>query len=335
MSLASRSLGSTGLTISRVGLGNWAIGGPRGEWGWGAQDDDASIATILSAVERGITWIDTAAAYGVGHAEEVLARALHQLPEDDRPLVFTKCGLEWDGAATRRVGDPGSLKAELDRTRARLGMETLDLYQLHWPPEDGTDIRDSWAALVSMRDAGHIRFAGVSNVDAVQLSGLEGIGHVDVVQPPLSLLRRDAVDALIPAAAAAGTGTIVYSPLQTGLLTGKYERDAVGRFEEGDWRLGDPRFREPMLGAALDLVEGLRAVAEDGGTTLPELAIAWVLAQPGVSGAIVGARAPEQLDDWIDAGERTLDAQTLARIDRLLDATGAGTGPARSADPAA
>ena len=335
MTLASTELGSTGLRISRVGLGNWAIGGARGEWGWGSQDDGESIATIHAAIARGVTWVDTAAAYGLGHAETVLGRALGQLPAAERPLVFTKCGLEWDGTATRRVGRPDALRAGAEASAERLGVGTLDLLQLHWPPEDGTDLRDSWATLVELRADAAIRFAGVSNVDATQLAELEAIGHVDTVQPPLSMVRRDALGELLPAAEAAGTGVLCYSPMQAGLLTGKYDLDAVTRFEAGDWRRGDPNFAEPLVGRTLDLVDRLRPLAAELGLSVQELAIAWVLAQAGVDAAIVGARAPRQVDDWIAAGESTLDAQTLVRIDRLIKETRAGTGPVSLPEPAA
>jgi aryl-alcohol dehydrogenase-like predicted oxidoreductase len=326
MTLAKRELGTTGLCISTVGLGNWAIGGPRGEWGWGPQDDDASVRTILAAVEAGVTWIDTAAAYGLGHAEVVLGRALAALPEEDRPLVFTKCGLAWDGSTTRRVGRPDALRAELELSTRRLGTDVVDVYQLHWPPEDGTDLRDAWATLLEFRESGRIRFAGVSNVDASQLAQLEEIGHVDSVQPPLSLLHREALG-LISQAREAGTGVLCYSPMQAGLLTGKYDRDAIAALARDDWRRSDPQFNDPMLGRALDLLSGLRAVASEVGITLAELAIAWVLAHVGVTGAVVGARQPDQIREWIGAGEVQLDAEVLEKIAHLIRDSAAGIGP--------
>lgn len=327
MTLAERELGTTGLLVSTVGLGNWAIGGPRGEWGWGPQDDEASVRTILAAVEAGVTWVDTAAAYGLGHAEAVLGRALTALPEEDRPLVFTKCGLTWDGSTTRRVGRPDALRAELDLSAQRLGIDVLDLYQLHWPPEDGTDLRDAWATLLELREAGRIRFAGVSNVDAGQLAELEEIGHVDSVQPPLSMLHRGALTELVSQAREAGTGVLCYSPMQAGLLTGKYDRVAISALAGDDWRRSDPQFNDPLLARTLDLLSGLQAVAREVGVTLAELAIAWVLAQDGVTGAIVGARKPDQIRDWIGAGNVRLDAEVLQTIAQLIRDSAAGIGP--------
>ena len=327
MSLRTAKLGTTDLEITRVGLGNWAIGGPRGEWGWGAQADHSSLRTIQVAVDAGINWVDTAAAYGLGHAEEVLGAALRAMPAADRPLIFTKCGLVWNGTTTLRVGRSDSLREELVGSLRRLDVEVIDLYQLHWPPQDGTDIVEAWAALVDMRTQGLIRFAGVSNVDAEQLARLEAVGHVDTVQPPLSLLQRGAIEHLIPSCASTGTGVLVYSPMQSGLLTGKYDHQSLTALAPDDWRRRDAQFRDPALSQTLALLAGLREVAADCGLGLAELAVAWTLAQPGVTAAIVGARVPEQLGDWIKAGEVTVDAATAQRIRQLLVETGAGTGP--------
>jgi aryl-alcohol dehydrogenase-like predicted oxidoreductase len=327
MSLPTSKLGTTGLEISRVGLGNWAIGGARGEWGWGTQADDLSVRTIHAAVHAGVNWIDTAASYGVGHAEKILGAALRTMPPSDRPLIFTKCGLVWDGQRTLRIGRPDALRAELVGSLQRLGTEVVDLYQLHWPPQDGTDIADSWGALVQMRAEGLIRYAGVSNIDAAQLVQLEGIGHVDTVQPPLSLLQRGALAHLIPKCHSTGTGVLVYSPMQSGLLTGKYDHRAVAALAADDWRSRDSQFRDPALSRTLALVAGLREVAAGCGLSLQELAVAWTLAQPGVTAAIVGTRSPDQIADWIGAGGVRLDAATLQRIRQILVATDAGTGP--------
>ncbi|MBS1882649.1 MAG: aldo/keto reductase [Actinobacteria bacterium] len=321
-------LGTDGPEITRVGLGAWAIGGPW-RWGWGSQDDRRSIATIHRAVASGIDWIDTAAVYGFGHSEEVVGRALAELPADERPLVFTKCGMQQIGesADAARVGAPAWIRQDCEESLRRLGVEAIDLLQLHWPPEDGTPIEASWETLAELRGEGKIRLAGVSNVSVEQLESLAAIAPVDSVQPPLSLINRDALGGVLPWCERSGTGVIVYSPMQSGLLTGKYDRAAIEALGEGDWRRQSPDFVEPGLARNLALVDRLRELAGELGAGLPELAVAWTLAQPGVSGAIVGARRPEQPDSWIGAGALELDAGALGRIDDAIVATGAGEGP--------
>jgi aryl-alcohol dehydrogenase-like predicted oxidoreductase len=321
-------LGEGGPEITRVGLGAWAIGGPW-RWGWGSQDERESIATIHRAVERGIGWIDTAAVYGFGHSEEVVGRALAELPAAERPLVFTKCGMKQigDSGDAERFGAPAWIREGCEESLRRLGVEAIDLMQLHWPPEDGTPIEESWETLAELRGEGKIRLAGVSNVSVAQLELLEAIAHVDTVQPPLSLIDRTALDRVLPWCGRHGSGVIVYSPMQSGLLTGKYDQAAIAALDEGDWRRQSPDFVEPGLARNLALVDRLRELAADLGTTVPEVAVAWVLAQPGVSGAIVGARRPDQLDSWIGAGALELDAAALGRIEEAIAATSAGEGP--------
>jgi aryl-alcohol dehydrogenase-like predicted oxidoreductase len=323
------SLGTTGLDITRLGLGAWAIGG--GEWqgGWGPQDDRQSVAAIHRAVERGVNWVDTAPAYGLGRAEEVVGRAVGELPEADRPLVFTKCGLVWN-EGERTVSNslhPQSIRRECEDSLRRLGVEVLDLLQAHWPTWDGTPIEESWATMAALVDEGKARFIGLSNFGVDDLAACEAVRHVDTFQPELNLLVRDALTETIPWCAEHGTGVIVYSPMRSGLLTGRFTPDRAARLPDDDWRATAEDFQPPKLHANLALVERLRPVAERLGATLPELAIAWTLAWPGVTGAIVGARSPEQVDGWVGADAVRLGDKELEEVAAALAETGAGRGP--------
>lgn len=317
--MRTRRLGTQGPEISAVGFGAWAAGGPW-EFGWGPQDDEESIAAIRHAVERGVTWIDTAAAYGLGHSEEVVARALAPWRPGEDVLVFTKCGLNWygsDDGSARRDLRPESIRFECDASLKRLGVDRIDLYQFHWPDRaSGTQVEDSWATMLALVEEGKVRWPGVSNFDVPLLERCERGGHVQSLQPPLSLLERDARDDVIPWCERSGTGVIVYSPLASGLLTGAFSRERVASLPPDDWRRRAAQFREPALSRALAAVERLRPIAERLGTTLPALAVAWTLAVPGVTGAIVGARRPDQVDGWLAAGDLELDAETLAEIER-------------------
>lgn len=319
-------LGSTGLDLTRVGLGAWAIGGPW-DFGWGPQDESDSVAAIHEAIDQGVNWIDTAAVYGLGHSEEVVGRAVRELPRADRPMLFTKCGMVWKEGETSasRVGDPDSIRRECDASLQRLGVEVIDLLQIHWPPEDGTPVEEAWGALVELRDAGKIRFAGVSNFSPEQLTACERVGHVDSLQPPLSLLQRRALPS-IEWAATHRTGVLVYSPMQSGLLTGRWSRQRMDELAPDDWRRRAEFFADD-LEASLALVERLKPIAAREDASLAELAIAWTLHQPGVSAAIVGARRAGQVEGWIGAGENYLDPDTREEIAAALRETGAGAGP--------
>ncbi len=322
--LSTAALGQTGLPITRVGLGSWAIGG-QWRWGWGRQDDDDSIATILHAVERGVNWIDTAAIYGFGRSEEVIAAALKRLPVADRPLVFTKCGLERDGDSSEvdTVGDRATIRRGTEDSLRRLDVETLDLMQLHWPPEDSM-FDEAWGALVELRREGKIRFAGLSNCDADQLERAERIGRVDTLQPQLSLVERAARSGPLPWCLAHETGVIVWSPLGSGLLTGRLDAKTLDALDADDWRRADERVSGELLARTLALVGRLREIAGSLGCSIVELAVAWTLHQGGVSGAIVGARRPDQVDGWLHAGELRLDPSVLEQIERAVVETGAG-----------
>jgi aryl-alcohol dehydrogenase-like predicted oxidoreductase len=327
--------GQTDMTITRAGFGAWAIGGGGWAFAWGDQEDGDSVAAIRHAVESGINWVDTAAVYGLGHSEEIVARALRDLPEADRPYVFTKGGLIWDESdrnkPASRVGNPASLRREVEASLRRLGVDRIDLYQLHWPAEDGTPLEEYWQTFADLRKEGKIRAAGLSNHSAAQLTAAEAIAHVDSLQPQFSLIHRDAAAELIPWCAAHGTGVIVYSPMGAGLLTGAFTPERAANLDQGDWRSRSGDFTGDGLARNLALVDGLRPVAERLGVSLGSVAVAWTLAFPGVSGAIVGARSPEQVDGWIAAGSLVLDDKDLAEIAAAAEQTGAGagTGPAR------
>ena len=331
--LPTTPLGTTGMRITRVGFGAWAIGGGGWTFAWGNQDDTDSIAAIRHAVERGINWIDTAAVYGLGHSEEVVARALRDIPADDRPYVFTKAGLVWDehdrSAPPRRVGDPLSIRREVEASLRRLAVERIDLYQMHWPAEDGTPLEDYWGTLLQLKDEGKVRAVGLSNHDVTQLEAAERLGHVDTLQPPFSAIRREVAAAELPWCAAHGTGVIVYSPMQSGLLTGSFSAQRAAQLDAGDWRSRSPDFTGAGLRRNLALAEALRPIAQRHGATVAAVAVAWTLAWPGVSGAIVGARSPAQVDGWIGAAALTLTDADLDEIAGAIERSGAGTGPVR------
>ena len=330
--LPTTRLGRTGLHLTRVGFGAWAIGGGDWAFAWGNQDDAASIAAIRHAVESGINWIDTAAVYGLGHSEEVVAAALADLPEADRPYVFTKGGLVWDpadrSAAPRRAGAPASLRAEVEASLRRLRVERIDLYQMHWPAEDGTPVEEYWQVFTDLKREGKIRAAGLSNHNIFQLEEAEQIAAVDAIQPPSSLVHRDAADDVLLWAREHEAGSIVYSPMASGLLTGAFTAARAARLQPGDWRAGNPDFTEPALSANLALARALRPVAERHGVTPAAVAVAWTLAFPGVTGAIVGARSPRQVDGWLPAATLELKDDDLSDIAAAIRSTGAGTGPA-------
>ena len=326
-------LGTTGMRITRAGFGAWAIGGGGWHFGWGPQDDDASVAAIRHAVARGVNWIDTAAAYGLGHSEEVVARALRDLPRGDRPLVFSKCGLVWDerdrAAPPRRVGDPRSLRREVEASLRRLGVERIDLYQMHWPPDDGTPLEDYWGTLLELKHEGKAAAVGLSNHGAAQLEAAERIGHVDTLQPHFSAIARGAAQADLPWCVAHHTGVIVYSPMQSGLLTGSFTVERAERLAPDDWRRRAPEFAGERLRRNRALAAALEPVARRHRCAAGAVAVAWTLAWRGVSGAIVGARAPAQVDGWFPATSLTLDAADLDQVAAAIRATGAGSGPER------
>ncbi len=326
-------LGRTGMQITRVGFGAWAIGGGGWTFAWGDQDDAASVAAIHHAVELGINWIDTAAVYGLGHSEEVVARALRGLPVSDRPYVFTKCGLVWNEAdrlkAPLRVGASESIRREVEASLRRLDVERIDLYQMHWPAEDGTPLEEYWQTLLDLKTEGKVRAVGLSNHGAAQLEVAEALGHIDSLQPPFSAIQRAAGDADIPWCSAHGTGVIAYSPMQSGLLSGRFSTARARSLPAGDWRSRSAEFQGEALERNLALADALRPVAVRHCVSVAAVAVAWTLAWDGVSGAIVGARAPEQVDGWIAAATLTLSDADLDEIGAAITRTGAGRGPVR------
>lgn len=329
-SFPTRTLGRTGMALSRIGLGTSAIGGTNWAYGWGRQDDETSIRTILHAVDRGINWIDTGSAYGQGHAETLLGQALAQLPQRARPYVFTKCGLVSQADQTTQVcGQPGFLRRELEASLTRLGVDCIDLYQMHWPATDGTPLEVYWQALLDFQREGKVRAVGLSNHSLAQLQTAEAIGHVDSLQPPFSAIQRDTATDLLPWCVEQETGVIVYSPMQSGLLSGAFTPERAQALGADDWRAHDAQFQPPRLASNLELADALAHAAERHGATAGTLAIAWTLAWPGVTGAIVGARSPAQIDDWLGAATLELDAETLQKIADAIQDSGAGSGPLR------
>ena len=333
MSLPTRRLGTSSLEITTVGFGAWAAGGGGWSFSWGPQDDDASIAAMRHAVERGVNWIDTAAVYGLGHSEEVVGRFLQTLAPRERPFVFTKCGLEWDESdpmkPSRRTLQPDSIRRECDASLRRLGVERIDLYQFHWPDEGGVPVEDSWDAMVRLVEQGKVRAIGVSNFDVKLLERCEARRHVDSLQPPFSMIKREAAGAQIPWCAAHGTGVICYSPMQSGILTDAFSAARVAAFAPDDWRRRGPEFKSPQLERNIQLRDALKPIAARHHTTVSAIAIAWVLAWPGITGAIVGARSAEQVEGWLPAARLTLEAADLDAIAAAIERSGAGTGPTR------
>lgn len=334
MTLPKRSLGSSGLEITTVGFGSWAVGGGGWAYGWGPQDDTESVATMRHAIELGINWIDTAAIYGLGHSEEVVGRLLRELPQSERPLIFTKCGMAFEKdrmAEPQRTLKPDSIRRECEASLRRLGVERIDLYQFHWPDETGTLVEDSWAAMVKLIEDGKVRAGGVSNFDVNLLERCEKIQHVDSLQPPFSLINRAVGANEIPWCASHNTGVICYSPMQSGLLTDTFSRERITNLAPDDWRRRSSHFQEPNFSRNLALRDALKPIAQRHNISVSSVAIAWTLAWPGVTAAIVGARTPAQVDGWIGAASLQLTDKDHEEIAAAIESRGVGVGPARSA----
>ena len=321
--MRTRRLGQSDLDITVIGFGAWAIGGGDLIFGWGPQDDADSVTTIRRAVDLGINWVDTAAVYGLGHSEQVVGRALAEMPEGSRPYVFTKSSLVWN--EQREVSHslrPESIRREVEGSLSRLGVDAIDLYQIHWPRwgsspagwDPGT-VEEGWQAMADLVQAGKVRYIGASNFTVDDLQRAQAIAPVTSVQPPYSLLRRDIEQDLLPWCLDHGTGVIVYSPMQSGLLTGAMTRERVAALPDTDWRRKGKYFQEPYLTAALDLVERLKATGESHGRTPGEVAIAWTLRHPAVTAAIVGARRPDQLDGIVGAADLQLTDEEARQLE--------------------
>ncbi len=321
--METRMLGTTGMEITPIGLGTWAIGGDSG-LGWGPQDDSDSIAAIQRVLDNGINWIDTAPLYGLGHAEEVVARAIQQLAPTRRPYIFTKCGLVWDeDRKPFHYLKSASVRQEVDACLRRLHMDAIDLMQIHWPGfppgSPDNDIEEAWMTLVELKEKGKVRHMGVSNFSVPQLKRLQAIAPVETLQPPYSMLMRDIETEVLPYCAKHGIGVLAYSPLHNGLLTGSLTRERIERLPKSDWRINfSPAFREPHLTRSLRVVDLLREIGERHGRTPAEVAIAWVLYNPAVSAAIVGARRPDQVRGFIGALEFRLSSGEYQEISAQL-----------------
>jgi aryl-alcohol dehydrogenase-like predicted oxidoreductase len=310
--LKTTQLGATGLEITRVGFGAWAIGGAGWEFGWGAQDDDDSIAAIHRALQLGVNWIDTAAVYGLGHSEEVVRRALEGV--QPRPYVFTKAS-RVDGGGGRIVSslERDSIRREVEASLSRLGVDVIDLYQIHWPRPD-EDLEEGWSTFAELKAQGLVRHIGVSNFDVAHVRRAQAIAAVETLQPPYSLVVPAAEREILPFAQSEGIGVIVYAPMSSGLLTGAMTRERIASLPDDDWRKRDARFQEPALSEHLATVERLQAVAERHDTTAGAVAIAWTLQNPAVDGAIVGFRRPEQVGPLVVAANLELAPEDLADI---------------------
>jgi len=315
--MQTRKLGWTDLNLSTIGLGTWAIGGGGWKFSWGPQDDKESISAIRRALELGINWIDTAAVYGLGHSEEIVGKAIKGLR--DKPIIATKCERVWDrdGNIFGRLKKE-SIHSEVEASLKRLKIEVIDLYQIHWPEPD-EDIEEAWTTLGDLIKKGKIRYAGVSNFNLEQLKRVQPIHPLASLQPPYSMLERGIEKKILEYCSANNIGVIAYSPMQKGLLTGKFTKERAHKLPEDDHRRRDPRFQEPELSANLKLVEDLRSISEKNGKTVAQLAIAWVLRRPEVTSAIVGARRPSQIEETVVAGDWVLSKEDIAAIEALLD----------------
>jgi aryl-alcohol dehydrogenase-like predicted oxidoreductase len=306
-----KQLGKDGPLLTEIGLGTWAIGGPW-SWGWGPQDDKVSIKTIHKALDRGINWIDTAAAYGLGHGEEVVGKAVEGIRKE--VFIATKCGLVWN--EKRRVRNniqPDSILEEAEASLRRLNTDYIDLYQIHWP--DGqTPVEKSWEAMVKLKNQGKVRFIGVSNFDKSMLEKCEKIFHVNSLQPPYSLLNREVEKEILPWCKVHGIGVVAYSPMQSGLLTDSFD---ISRLAPDDWRHKSSYFQEPNLSKNLEFTKRLGEIAARYNKTVAQLAIAWVLNNSVVSSAIVGARKPEQVDEIVGGAAWSITREDLDLIENL------------------
>ena len=314
--METKRLGNSDMNITRIGLGTWAIGGTW-RWGWGEQDDSNSIATIREAIDHGINWIDTAAVYGLGHSEEIVGKALREMK--DKPYVFTKGTKIWDSAGNVSESMKAeSLRKEVEASLVRLGVEVIDLYQIHWPIPD-EQIEEGWETLAKLKDEGKIRYIGVSNFSVSQLRRAEKIAPVTSLQPPYNLIRQDVAKEILPYCEQQNIGVIVYSPMASGLLSGKMSRERIAAMDPTDWRKTNPDFTEPNITRNLAFQKLLAEIATQYDATAGEVAIAWTLINPAVTGAIVGMRKPGQIDGVIRAVELKLSDAEILRMESFLN----------------
>jgi aryl-alcohol dehydrogenase-like predicted oxidoreductase len=314
--MQTHEFGNTDMETTPIGFGSWAIGGPGWVAGWGPQDDEESVGAIKRALELGVNWIDTAAVYGLGHSEEVVARALKGVSE--RPYVFTKCSMIWDDNG--EVGHSlksGSVKRECEDSLKRLQTDVIDLYQIHWPNPD-EEIEEGWSAMAELKAEGKVRYIGVSNFDVDQMKRAQEIAPIDSLQPPYSMISREVEDEILPYCREQNIAVIVYAPMKSGLLTGKMTRERAENLPEDDWRSRSSEFQEPRLSRNLELVELLTDIGSRHDCSPGEVAIAWTLRLPAVTGAIVGGRSPEQVDGIVGAADLKLTDDELDEIEAFL-----------------
>lgn len=321
--MQTRQLGNTDLHLTTVGVGTWAIGGGDWKMGWGDQDENDAVIAVREGIDLGINWIDTAAIYGGGRSEELVGQALKELGSDRKPIVATKCGriisedrMNIHGCITRE-----SVVAECEASLKRLGVDVIDLYQIHWPDPDD-QIEEGWTALRDLKEQGKIRYAAVSNFSVEQLERAEAIHHVSSLQPPYSMIARGIEDGTLAYCESKNIGIVCYSPMGRGLLSGAFSRERAAALPENDHRSRDPLFQEPRIGLTMDLVDGLKAIAEREGRSVAQLAIAWTLRHPQVTSAIVGARRPGQIAQTAPAGDWSLSNEVLAEVAALLQKYG-------------
>jgi aryl-alcohol dehydrogenase-like predicted oxidoreductase len=311
-------LGKTELFITPLGFGSWAVGGGGWQFGWGSQDDRESVAAINRALDQGINWIDTAAVYGLGHSEEIVAKAIKGRTE--RPYIFTKCSMVWDEAGNISHSlKRESIRREVEDSLRRLQVEAIDLYQIHWPDPD-TDIEEGWSTLAELKREGKVRNIGVSNFNVAQLQRAMDIEHIDSLQPPYSLIHPDVDDGILPFCEKNDIGVIVYSPMMSGLLSGRMTQERISNLPEDDWRKNNREFQEPRLYRNLWLAELLKNIGRHHGLSAGEIAIAWTLRLSAVTGAIVGGRSPDQVDGIVGAADFRLSKDEIDGIDRFARA---------------
>src|SRR5258708_40070252 len=322
--MQTRKLGNSDLYITSVGYGAWAVGGSGWQFAWGSQDDNDSIAAVHRALELGVNWIDTAAVYGLGHSEEVVARALKNW-FGPRPYLFSKCGRRWDAQGNARtVLSADSIRSEVEDSLRRLDVDVIDLYQIHWPPDpDSPALEEGWSTLAELKREGKVRWIGVSNFNVQQLRRAQAVAPVTSLQPPYSMVHREIEDTVLPYCLREGIGVIVYSPMASGLLTGAMTRERAANLPKDDWRRGHPDFTEPNLSRNLALVDRLREIAKRHNCSAGEVAVAWTLHHPAVTGAIVGARNAPQADQVMRAGEVRLREEEVNEIEAFFAETAA------------
>jgi aryl-alcohol dehydrogenase-like predicted oxidoreductase len=322
--MQTKQLGNSDLNITPVGYGAWAIGGSGWAFAWGAQNDSDSIAAIHRALELGVNWIDTAAIYGLGHSEEIVARALKDWA-GRKPYIFTKCGLRWDAQGNEhKILNAASVREEVENSLRRLAIDVIDLYQIHWPPEpDSPLLEEAWSTMADLKREGKVRWIGVSNFDVKQMRRAKAIAPITSLQPPYSLISRGVEEDILPYCLREGIGVIVYSPMASGLLTGAMTRERAAKLPKDDWRRESAEFNEPLLSRNLELVEKLREIAKRHSRSPGEVAIAWTLRNPAVTAAIVGARSARQAEGVMRAAELRLSDKEVNEIEEFFEQTAA------------